>query len=90
MNNVLHISLLLIGPIFAINAILGGVVQIYGGRLGDLYGFKRIIITFASAYFVTLFLLFYISIAFPIVTTNIESMNCSRLRSNPMEKYPMM
>jgi MFS family permease len=66
MNNVLHISLLLVGLIFAINAILGGVVQIYGGRLGDVYGFKRVIITFASAYFVTLFLLFYISIEFPI------------------------
>jgi MFS family permease len=66
MNNILHISLLLIGLIFAINAILGGIVQIYGGRLGDVYGFKKIIIVFASAYFVTLFLLFYTSIAFPL------------------------
>ena len=66
MNNELHISLLVVGLIFAVNAILGGIVQIYGGRLGDVYGFKRIIVIFATGYFITLFLLFYVSLTLPI------------------------
>lgn len=68
MNNILQISLLLIGLIFAVNAILGGVIQIYAGHLGDKYGFKRVIILFATAYSFTLILLFLSAIMFPIPT----------------------
>lgn len=59
-------SYLLIGLVFAINAIFGGFIQIYAGRLGDRYGFKRIIVTFASTYVVTLFSLFASSLFFPV------------------------
>ncbi|MCL4447303.1 MAG: MFS transporter [Candidatus Thermoplasmatota archaeon] len=69
MKNSLQISLLVIGLIFAINAVFGGFIQIYAGHLGDKYGFKKIIITFASAYVVTLMSLFLSSIflAIPLV-----------------------
>ena len=66
MNDVLKVPLLLIGLIFAINAVLGGFIQIIAGHLGDKYGFKRIILTFMSLYFLTLFSLFISAIAFPI------------------------
>lgn len=56
----------MIGLIFAINAIFGGFIQIYAGRLGDRYGFKRMIITFASLYVVTLLSLFLSSFLFPV------------------------
>ncbi len=51
-------QLLLIGIIFAINAILGGIIQIYSGYLGDKYGFKRIVVIFSFLSVVTLLLLF--------------------------------
>ena len=66
MNNMLKISLLLIGLIFAINAIFGGTIQIYAGHLGDRYGYRRMIITFATAYVGTLIMLFLSSILFPV------------------------
>ncbi|MCL4450355.1 MAG: MFS transporter [Candidatus Thermoplasmatota archaeon] len=66
MKNELQISLLLIGLIFAINAIFGGFVQIYAGHLGDKYGFKRIILIFAFTYILTLLLLFSSALFFPI------------------------
>jgi MFS family permease len=66
MNTELHISLLWIGLIFAVNAIFGGFIQIYAGRMGDRYGFKRIIIAFASIYFVTLLSLFITAKFFPL------------------------
>ncbi len=62
----LEVSLLIVGAIFAINAIFGGVVQIYAGHLGDRYGFRRIILIFASGYFFTMFSLFSSAIFFPI------------------------
>jgi len=43
-----HVPLLVIGMLFGINAIVGGLSQIYGGFLGDKYGLKRSIITFSG------------------------------------------
>ncbi len=66
MRNDLQISLIIIGLIFALNAVLGGFIQIYSGHLGDKYGYKRVIITFAAAYILTLFSLFASSMFFPV------------------------
>lgn len=66
MNNILHVSLLIVGLVFAINAFVGGFVQIFSGHLGDVYGYKKITIIFALGYFVTLFSLFSSAIFFPI------------------------
>jgi MFS family permease len=52
-------QLLLIGIIFALNAILGGVIQIYSGYLGDKYGFKKVVVIFSFGSVVTLLLLFF-------------------------------
>jgi MFS family permease len=44
--------------VFAVNAFLGGFIQIYSGRLGDLFGYKRTLILFSFGSFVSYFLLF--------------------------------
>jgi MFS family permease len=66
MSNVLHVPLLLVGLIFAFNAVLGGFVQIYSGYLGDQYGYKKTIILFSAGNFITLILLFLSAKLFPI------------------------
>ena len=40
--------MVIIGILFGINAIIGGLSQIYGGFLGDRYGLKRAIIIFSG------------------------------------------
>ncbi|MGC8655806.1 MAG: MFS transporter [Thermoplasmata archaeon] len=59
LDNVLKMQLVLIGIIFALNAILGGIIQIYSGYLGDKYGFKRVVVIFSFGSVVTLLLLFF-------------------------------
>lgn len=66
LNDVLDVSLLIVGLVFAINAIFGGFIQIYAGHLGDKYGHKRMILIFATGYTTTLFSLFLSSVLFPV------------------------
>lgn len=56
--DVLNVHYVIIGFIFAINAILGGLIQIYSGYLGDRFGYKRIIVIFSFGSVMTLLLLF--------------------------------
>jgi len=58
MSNVLRVPSLIIGIVFSINAIVGGTVQIYSGKLGDILGYKRTLIYFSFGNFITYFLLF--------------------------------
>ncbi len=61
MSKILHVNLIFIGAVFAINAISGGLIQIYSGYLGDKYGFKRTILIFSFGSVFSIFSLFLIS-----------------------------
>ncbi|MEM0128196.1 MAG: MFS transporter [Thermoplasmatales archaeon] len=58
MSNILHVASIVIGIVFSANAIMGGLVQIYSGRLGDTLGYKRTLIYFSFGNFLSYFFLF--------------------------------
>ncbi|MGC8645667.1 MAG: MFS transporter [Thermoplasmata archaeon] len=58
MSNILKVPSLVIGIVFSVNAITGGIVQIYSGKLGDALGYKRTLLYFSFGNFVSYFLLF--------------------------------
>lgn len=61
MHSVLGMSFYLVGAVFTVSGLLAAGAQVYGGRLGDLFGHKRIMIALSSSSMIVFLALFLIS-----------------------------
>lgn len=58
MNTVLHTELYIVGLVYTIGGVISAIAQIYSGKLGDRFGYKKIILLFygiSSVFFVLLY-----------------------------------
>ena len=61
MNHVLGVSFYLVGAVFTVSGLLAAVAQVYGGRLGDIFGHKRVMIILSSSSTIVFLALFLVS-----------------------------